>query len=223
MVNSVFPQAPVKILGASIGEDQRSLLGVAVALTVVLSLVYRYTRFGRATAAVLENRRAAAALGYSRTSRHGELVIGTALAGGRPDLLAPLTGLCLRLHAADPPRARGGHFGNLIRFPLALVGGIVVGIVQSEFLGYATTPGWSQTVPFLIVVALLIVRAGKQQSRSASAERAVRLGTGVIRPWLVAALVVIAVVVVQFALSASWVDRSPRRPSGPSSCCPSSR
>ena len=81
----------------------------------------------------------------------------------------------------------------------------MVGIVQSEFLGDATTPGWSQTVPFLIVVALLIVRAGKQQSRSASAERAVRLGTGVIRPWLVAALVVIAVVVVQFALSASWV------------------
>ena len=85
MVNSVFPQAPVKILGASIGEDQRILLGVAVALTVVLGLVYRYTRFGRATAAVQENRRAAAALGYSPdVIASANWVIGSALACGWP-------------------------------------------------------------------------------------------------------------------------------------------
>lgn len=208
VIKSAFPQAPMKILGASIGEDKLILLGVVVALTVVLGLVYRYTRFGRATSAVQESRRAAAALGYSPdVIASANWVVGSALAGLAGILLAPLTGLSVTAYTLlILPALAGAMFGNLVSFPLALLGGLVVGIVQSEFLGYVTTPGWSQTVPFLIVVAVLIIRGGRQQSRSASAERAVRLGSGLIRPRLVAALVVIAVVVVQFGVSASWRD-----------------
>lgn len=208
VVPAALPQAPLKILGATIGEDKLILLGISVALTVVLGLLYRYTRFGRATAAVQENRRAAASLGFSPdVIASANWVIGSALAGLAGILLAPSTGLSVTAYTLlILPALAGAMFGNLMSFPLALVGGLVVGVVQSEFLGYVTTPGWSQTVPFLIVVAVLVIRAGRKQSRSSSGDRIVRLGNGRVRPWLVVSLLVVAVVVVQFGLNAGWRD-----------------
>jgi sulfate-transporting ATPase len=206
IIQPAFPHAPTKILGASIGEDKLMVLAVTVGLTILLGVIYRYTSFGRATAAVQENRRAAAALGLSPdVIASANWFIGSALAGLAGILLAPLTGLSVTSYTLlILPALAGAMFGNLMSFPLALAGGLVVGIVQSEFLGYVTTPGWSQTVPFLIVVAILIVRAGKRQSRSASEERAVLLGSGRVRPPLVGALLVIALLVVQFGLSPTW-------------------
>jgi ABC-type branched-subunit amino acid transport system ATPase component/ABC-type branched-subunit amino acid transport system permease subunit len=208
IVNSPFPVRPVKVLGASLGEDKIYLLVITIGLVAILEAVYRYTKFGRATTAVRENRRAAAALGYSPdTIAAINWMIGSALAGLAGILLAPITGLSITAYTLlILPALAGAVFGNLMSFPLTLLGGLVVGILQSEFLGYVTTPGWSQTVPFLIVVTVLIVRGGSRGLRSAIPERAVRLGTGRIRPPLVLAALVVAVVVVQFALSPSWID-----------------
>ena len=96
--------------GATVGVDRFILLGIAVVLTVVLWLVYRYTRFGLATSAVAENELTAGALGIS-PDRVALLnwTIGSALAGGRrrADLLDRGTEpaeLCLARRA----RTRGG-------------------------------------------------------------------------------------------------------------------
>ena len=208
VVQPAFPHQRLEFLGVSIGEDKVIVLGITIALTVILGLLYSYTRFGRATGAVQENRRAAAALGFSPdVIASANWVIGSALAGFAGILLAPFTGLSITAYTLlILPALAGAMFGNLMSFPLALLGGVVVGIVQSEFLGYVTTPGWSQTVPFLLVVAILIVRGGRGSSRSASGERTVRLGSGRIRPWLVLPMVVVAILIVQFALSAGWRD-----------------
>jgi ABC-type branched-subunit amino acid transport system ATPase component/branched-subunit amino acid ABC-type transport system permease component len=208
IVTSAFPQRPLKVLGASIGEDKVIVLGITIVLVALLGALYRFTSFGRATTAVRENRRAAAALGYSPDIIASvNWVIGSALAGFAGILLAPFTGLSVTTYTLlILPALAGAVFGNLVSFPLALAGGLVVGIVQSEFLGYVTTPGWSQTVPFLLVVVVLIVRGGTRGTRTSSGERAVRLGSGRIRPWLVAVILIIAIVLVQFALSASWRD-----------------
>ncbi|MCU4183275.1 ATP-binding cassette domain-containing protein [Acidiferrimicrobium sp. IK] len=208
IVTSAFPHRALKFLGASIGEDKVIVLGISIALVAVLGAVYRFTRFGRATTAVRENRRAAAALGYSPDVIASlNWMIGSALAGFAGILLAPFTGLSVTAYTLlILPALAGAVLGNLMSFPLALLGGLVVGIVQSEFLGYVTTPGWSQTVPFLLVVVVLIIRGGNRGTRTSSGERAVRLGSGRIRPGLVAVLLVLAIVLVQFALSASWRD-----------------
>lgn len=208
IVRSAFPTVPLHFLGASMGEDKAWCLAISIGLVVILGAVYRFTRFGRATTAVRENRRAAAALGYSPdTIASVNWVVGSALGGFAGILLAPVIGLSVTTYTLlILPALASAVFGNLMSFPLTLVGGLVVGIVQSEFLGYVTTPGWSQTVPFLIVVAVLIVRGGNRGLRTALAERTPRLGTGRVRPWLVVAALVVSVLVIQFVLSSSWLD-----------------
>ena len=208
IVDSPFPVEPLQFGGFSIGQNKVIVLGISVVLVLVLGAAYRWTSFGRATTAVRENRRAAAALGYSPDRiAAANWAIGSALAGFAGIMLAPITGLSVTAYTLlILPALAGAVLGNLMSFPLTLIGGLLVGVVQSEFLGYVTTPGWSQTVPFLIVVAVLIVRGGNRGSRSAIAQRQVRLGSGRIRPWLVASGLVVALVVVQFALSPSWLD-----------------
>lgn len=208
IVHSPFATVPLRFWGASLGEDNAWCLVISIGLVVVLAGVYRFTRFGRATTAVRENRRAAAALGYSPdTIASVNWVVGSALGGFAGILLAPIIGLSVTTYTLlILPALASAVFGNLMSFPLTLVGGLIVGIVQSEFLGYVTTPGWSQTVPFLIVVAVLIVRGGNRGLRTSLAERTPRLGTGRVRPWLVLVALVVAVLVVQLALSSSWQD-----------------
>ena len=61
----IEPTAVEVLPDISIGRDRIVLLIVGVALTIVLTLVYHYTRFGFSTTAVAESRRATAAQGIS--------------------------------------------------------------------------------------------------------------------------------------------------------------
>ena len=81
------------------------------------------------------------------------------------------------------PALAAAVVGNLASFPITLVGGLIVGIVQSEFLGYVTTPGWALTSPFIIVVVLLIFRGRDRSLRTQLAERMSRLGILEIGNW----------------------------------------
>ena len=61
----IEPTAVEVLPDISIGRDRIVLLIIGVALTIVLTVVYRHTRFGYATTAVAESRRATAAQGIS--------------------------------------------------------------------------------------------------------------------------------------------------------------
>ena len=61
----IEPTAVEVLPDISIGRDRIVLLAIGVALTIVLTVVYHYTRFGFSTTAVAESRRATAAQGIS--------------------------------------------------------------------------------------------------------------------------------------------------------------
>src|ERR1700737_501502 len=62
VVHFAGPTGPT---GLSIGKDRLILAGAAIVLAVALRFLYARTRFGLATSAIAENRRAASTLGWS--------------------------------------------------------------------------------------------------------------------------------------------------------------
>src|SRR5262245_46721284 len=90
----IEPTAVEVLPDISIGRDRVWLLAVGIVLTVVLTLVYRYTRFGHATTAVAESRRATAAQGISPDLISAvNWAVGTMLAALAAILIVNLSGL----------------------------------------------------------------------------------------------------------------------------------
>ena len=204
---SQLPITPVNIFGASIGANYLYILAITVTLTILLSVVYRFTQFGRATVASAENRRAIAALGFSPdVLGAGNWMIGGALASIAGILLAPITGLTVTEYTLlIVPALAVAVFGGLSSFPLTLVGGFVVGFVQSELGRYVSAEGWAGASPFFVIVIVLILRGNTRSLRTTIAEHLPRLGTGRIRPVIVIPAAILTCVVIEI-VPAVWDD-----------------
>jgi ABC-type branched-subunit amino acid transport system ATPase component/branched-subunit amino acid ABC-type transport system permease component len=208
IVHGALPTSTVHILGATVGADKLILFGISLVLVGALSAFYRYTKFGWATTAANENRRALAALGYSQSKLAAiSWVLGTAIAGVAGILLAPTIGLQVtQLTLLILPGLAAAVVGNLRSFSLTLVGGLAIGIIQSEISRYVSTPGWSDTAPFILILIVLLVRGQDRGLRTQIAERMPKLGTGRIRLGLVIPAVVAMIVIVNLNISASWME-----------------
>lgn len=208
-VGSALPSYPWHPFGGSItvGSDRAIILGIAIASTAVLWAVYRYTPFGLATSAVAENDRAASSLG------HSPAMIATVnwAVGGALSALAAI--LIIGIIGLDPigmpllviPALACALIGRFVSFPLALLGGILIGIAQSEVTEYVSTPGWSDSIPFLVIIALVVISGRALPQRNYLQDRLPELGNGRIRvPFLV---VVVGIwVALLFLFSANWAD-----------------
>ncbi len=124
-------------------------------------LVYR-TRFGRAMRAVSHDHRVAALMGIP-TDRviAVTFMLGSALAAGAGLLYAikdtsvsPMMGLMVGLKAFVA--AVIGGIGNV---PGAMVGGLLLGLVEEFVVGYAAST-WRDAVAFGFLIIVLLVRPG---------------------------------------------------------------
>jgi len=207
-IKPVVPSRVVRLLpSAPVGADRYILFGVAVAMTVVLGLVYRRTGFGRATTAVAENTRSAAALGIS-PDRIAAINWAAAamLAALGAILISSLSGFFNpeTLTLLVIPALAAALVGSFTSFPLALLGGLAIGIVGSEMGRYVHATGWAEAGPFLVIIVVLVARGTALPLRGQVADRAASLGSGKIRlPWVVASACVIVVI---WVASVNWVD-----------------
>ncbi|SHK02698.1 amino acid/amide ABC transporter membrane protein 1, HAAT family /amino acid/amide ABC transporter membrane protein 2, HAAT family /amino acid/amide ABC transporter ATP-binding protein 1, HAAT family [Pseudonocardia thermophila] len=202
----ILPTDPVPLGGGIVvGADRLCLLAIGVALTAALWFVHGRTRFGTATSAVAENPAALAALGHS-PARIATLnwVLGAVLAGLAGVLLAPITGLSVTaLVLSVIPGLAAALVGRFSSYWWTLVGGLGIGVLQSEIVRFWDVPGLSQSVPFLVIIAMVVLRGRVLPARGEVSARAVRVGTGALRP---AALVgvVIAGGLVLAGASGDW-------------------
>ncbi|MFE8602745.1 branched-chain amino acid ABC transporter permease [Archangium violaceum] len=137
-------------------------LVLAVALMAGLQYLVYGTRFGRAMRAVSFDHRVAALMGIP-TDRviSVTFMIGSALAAGAGLLYAikdtsvsPLMGLYVGLKAFVA--AVIGGIGNV---PGAMVGGLLLGLVEEFVVGYAAST-WRDAVAFGFLILVLLVRPG---------------------------------------------------------------
>ncbi len=134
------------------------MIGVTAALCVALYLVFRYSRIGVAMQASSQNQLAAYYMGIPVRRLNG-LVWGlsasvAAIAGL---LLAPITFVhasmgMLGLKAF--PAAVVGGFGSL---PGAIVGGLVIGVVES-LAGFYLPEGFKDVAAYVVVLIMLVVK-----------------------------------------------------------------
>ena len=110
-------------------------------LTFALWAFTRFTRIGLAISASAENERAVSALGWSPNFLATVTwAIGGATAGFAGILLAPNAGLSLTVFTivVTVSALAVALIGGFSSFPLTLLGGIALGIAETEVLTYST-------------------------------------------------------------------------------------
>ena len=206
-VPSKLPTSILRIHGGIfITEDRVILLTIAVVLTGLLTLLYRRTKFGLGTTAVAENERAAAAIGWS-PNRIAALNwgLGSGLAGLAAILIVPITTLqattMTNLIIACLAAALVASFRS---FGIALVAGLLVGVLQSELTRYVTQPGVAPSAPFVVVIIILVVRGRSLPMRDYLEQRLPAVGDGRFRwGWALAGIAVVAIALA--TTSPTWV------------------
>ena len=190
-----------------ISADRLILLGIAAGLTVLLWMLYRFTRFGLATSAVAENERAAASLGWSPDRvAVANWALGSGLAGLAAILIAPIVTLqptvMTNLILAAIAAALVAQFRS---FPWALAAGVVIGIAQTEVTRYVHQPGVGESVPFLVIVVVLVLTGQALPLRDYFLQRLPSIGSGRIH-WIGLAFAVGVGVLLFSTLSPLWTD-----------------
>ncbi|MFZ4478601.1 MAG: branched-chain amino acid ABC transporter permease [Rhodoferax sp.] len=165
---TLLPSTPFDIGGAVITPTQVLILGTtAVALAVLMWLV-NYTRLGRAMRATAENPRVAALMGVKP-----DVVISATFVIGA--VLAAIAGVMWAANYGTVQHSMGflpglkaftaAVFGGIGNLAGAVVGGILLGLIESLGAGYigALTGGvlgshYSDIFAFIVLIAVLTLR-----------------------------------------------------------------
>jgi len=206
-VTQYLPSSEVSFAGIQVSADRIWLIGIVVVLTAVLWVIYRYSRFGLATTAVSESELVASSMSVS--PEKVALVnwgVGSALAGLAGALIAPIVSTSPEAAGLIVvPALAASMIGSFSSFPLTLLGGMFVGIVQSEFTRYVSAPGWSDASPFLVIVVLLVLRGRALPLRGHVLERLPAVGKPRLRAFGVILGFGVGEVII-LATSVNWQD-----------------
>ena len=181
----ILPNPSMHFDGEIIGGYYLYIFVIGVVLSAALYAFYRYTPFGLKTSAAAENGRAVAALGHSPDAvATWNWAAGGALAGLGGILVSPILGLSVgSIGLLLIPSLASALLGSFTSFSLTLLGGLLVGVGESEIQNANIGIGWPEVVPLLIVIIVLVVRGSSLPSRSFINLRLPKVGSGNIS-WL---------------------------------------
>src|SRR5262249_13198141 len=147
-------------------------------------------RLGLATIAAAENPTVLAATGSSpRVIACLTWAAGSVVATGAVILVAGFSGLATSsIPLLIVPALAAALAGSLDSFELTLLGGLVIGALQSEIVDHVSTPGWPDAVPLLMIVAILLLRGRNLPSKAHRSERIGSVGPGKLGPMGLAAI-----------------------------------
>lgn len=181
-VPQFLPEGSIDLGGdVSVAKDRVFLFAAAVVITAVTTFVYRRTRFGLATSAVAENPRNLAALGWRVSALQA---VNWSIGGGLAALALSLTSHISGISTIGGtliivPTLAAALIGSLRSFPLTLVGGLAIGVIQAQLSrDDFGIPGIVDAVPFAIIIVLLLTRGSSLPLRSEIGARLPRIGSG---------------------------------------------
>ncbi len=153
-----YKNAVVNIGGAIIGVEHLVISGGTIILCLTLFGIFKYTRLGIAMQASSQNQLAAYYMGIPVKRLNG-LVWGlaAAVAAIAGLLIAPITFVHANMGVVALkafPAAVIGGFGSL---PGAIVGGLIIGIVESA-AGFYATEGFKDIAAYVVVLIMLMVK-----------------------------------------------------------------
>src|SRR6478672_3539369 len=208
----VLPGGTVTVFGSNVPIDRFIVPGIVLASTLVLSLVYRYTRYGLATRAASENEDGAMLIGLSPNRiALANTLLATFFAGGLGVLAASIVQLdpqALPLQVV--PALTAALFARFPSFWIACLVGLAIGSLES-ILYYLQIQSWFPTdngvalpgvqplLVFLLMVVAMFVRGTNLPTRGELVEQRLPLAPRAKRLWrpalLGAAAAVVALIV----------------------------
>lgn len=158
---TVYDFGSVSFFGVPVLISALVTLGVTVAVMVALTLFVKYTRIGRAMVAVSEDKGAAQLMGININS-----IITITFAIG--SALAAIAGLFYLLKAPSISSTLGAMpgikaftaavIGGIGSIPGAMLGGILLGMVESISYKISVIAPYTDAIEFSILIIILLVR-----------------------------------------------------------------
>lgn len=156
-----LPTETITVLGASVSVDRIWAFGLAIALFALLTVFFRLSREGIAMRAVADDQQAALSMGISVKKVWAiawAIAAITAAVGGilLMGIFGGVSGQIGRVGLLVFPVV---ILGGLDSIPGAIIGGIIIGLLQS-FAGGYLPPEWGlgEVAPFVILLLILLVR-----------------------------------------------------------------
>ena len=158
---TVYEFGAVKLLGVTVQVSALVTLGVTVVVMAALTLFVKYTRLGRAMIAVSEDKGAAQLMGINV---NGIITVTFAIGSA----LAALAGLFYLLKAPSISSTLGAMpgikaftaavIGGIGSIPGAMLGGILLGLVESISYKITVLAPYTDAIEFSILIIILLVR-----------------------------------------------------------------
>lgn len=150
--------APLRLGTVVLSQLNGLILGVTLLLIVILFAFFRYSDIGIAMRAVAQNRLAAQLMGINVNSINAlGWGVGTALGAVTGILIAPMNYLDPTMMGDVVLKAfAAAVLGGFTSLPGALLGGLVLGIIDS-FTGFLA-PELRTSIAFVLIVLVLVVR-----------------------------------------------------------------
>jgi branched-chain amino acid transport system permease protein len=157
----LLPTAPIIIGDIIIVPQQLVVLAGACLVMAAFALFFRFTRVGRTMQATADNPKAARLVGIRVEQVHMlAFAVGAAVAGAAAALMAPITLLYpdigFMLFIKGFAAAVLGGLNSMVG---ALLGGLIIGIIESLAGGYIHT-SFQDVSAFIVIMLTLLVRPG---------------------------------------------------------------
>ncbi|MBQ4154571.1 MAG: branched-chain amino acid ABC transporter permease [Clostridia bacterium] len=171
MAQMIFGSAPKMVIVADFGNLKLGslsvpvytliTLGCSVVIMVILSLFVKYTKVGRAMIAVSEDRGAAQLMGINV---NGIITITFAIGSA----LAAFAGFFMLMKSPSLSNTLGAMpgikaftaavIGGIGSIPGAMVGGILMGVVEAFSLHVPAVAPYTDAIEFIILIVILLVK-----------------------------------------------------------------
>ncbi|MFT4124704.1 MAG: branched-chain amino acid ABC transporter permease/ATP-binding protein [Gordonia sp. (in: high G+C Gram-positive bacteria)] len=165
-VDPILPSTVLTFGNIRVPADRLWFAGIIVALTVLLVLAFRLTRFGLATRAAAESEKGALVSGLSpERIAYANWALSTAVAGLSGILIAPIVPLIpISYTMFIVPALAAALVGNFSSLGVAVTAGLGIGILQSEVTHFQSTidalpsSGLAELIPLALILVFLVVR-----------------------------------------------------------------
>lgn len=156
-----LPNMPLNIMGAIISADRLLALSIVAILLAIFMLFFRFSKEGIAMRATADDQQAALSMGISVKKVF-------AMAWSISAVVAAIAGIIVANIIGLNATSLAGFglrvfpvviLGGLDSIPGAIIGGIIIGLLEVYTAGY-TPPelGLSQVVPFIVLIVILMIK-----------------------------------------------------------------
>jgi len=157
---ALFTNRPVALGPVRVAPVSLGIIGASLALMLALYVFFAKTRLGRAMRAVAQNQRAARLMGISVERVYSASWMLAAVVGAVAGILiAPVIFLSSKMGLVAINGFIAAVLGGFGSMPGAVVGGMLLGVLENLAPLYLPS-GIKYSVPFLLLIAILLVRPG---------------------------------------------------------------